>query len=125
MIKAVVISIVLVFLYLVLVQVKKDYAVVFLLAGCMLLFFLSTQKLAGIVEQVRRLGSYLSIRSEHFLLLLKITGVAYLSELSSSLCKDAGLSAAAGQVEMIGKLTILGFSIPVVLSLFETISRFF
>ena len=125
MIKAVIISIILVFLYLVLAQVKKDYAAVLLLAGCVLLFFFSTQKLVKIVEQVQRLSSYLSIRKEHFLLLLKIAGVAYLAELSSSLCKDAGLSAAAGQVEMIGKLTILGFSIPVVLSLFETISRFF
>lgn len=125
MIKAVIISIILVFLYLVLAQVKKDYAAVLLLAGCVLLFFFSTQKLVKIVEQVQRLSSYLSIQKEHFLLLLKIAGVAYLAELSSSLCKDAGLSAAAGQVEMIGKLTILGFSIPVVLSLFETISRFF
>ena len=125
MIKAVIISIILVFLYLVLAQVKKDYAAVLLLAGCVLLFFFSTQKLVKIVEQVQRLSSYLSIQKEHFFLLLKIAGVAYLAELSSSLCKDAGLSAAAGQVEMIGKLTILGFSIPVVLSLFETISRFF
>ena len=125
MIKAVIISIILVFLYLVLAQAKKDYAAVLLLAGCVLLFFFSTQKLVKIVEQVQRLSSYLSIQKEHFLLLLKIAGVAYLAELSSSLCKDAGLSAAAGQVEMIGKLTILGFSIPVVLSLFETISRFF
>lgn len=125
MIKAVIISIILVFLYLVLAQAKKDYAAVLLLAGCVLLFFFSTQKLVKIVEQVQRLSSYLSIQKEHFFLLLKIAGVAYLAELSSSLCKDAGLSAAAGQVEMIGKLTILGFSIPVVLSLFETISRFF
>lgn len=125
MIKAVLISIVLIFLYLVLAQVKKDYAAIVLLSGCVLLFFFSTEKLMQILEQVRRLSSYLSIRKEHFLLLLKIAGVAYLAELSSSLCKDAGLGAAASQVEMIGKLTILGFSIPVVLSLFETISRFF
>jgi len=49
-------------------------------------------------------------------------GVAYLAEFGSALCKDAGQSAIAGQIELVGKLTILAISMPVVTALFETIS---
>lgn len=125
MVKAVVIAVILVFTYLLMVQMKKEYAAILLIAGCMLLFFLATSQLRVMVGQMKQIASYLSIRNEHMLMIFKITGVAYLSEFASCMCKDAGLSAVASQVELIGKLVILGFSIPVVLSLFEIISQFF
>ena len=115
----------LVFLYLFISQVKKEYTLAILFAGSLLLFYMAGGRLSGIVSQIRQLEGYLPIRNEHLVLLLKIAGISYLSELSSSICRDAGLTAFSGQVEMIGKLTILGFSIPVVLSLFETIQKFF
>ena len=56
-------------------------------------------------------------------ILFKILGVAYLAEFGSALCKDAGQNAISGQIELVGKLTILAISMPVVTSLFETIAR--
>ena len=35
------------------------------------------------------------------------------------MCRDAGYSAVAGQIELVGKLTILTIGMPIVLALFE------
>ena len=56
---------------------------------------------------------------EYITLLMKMIGVTYLSEFSSSICRDAGYSAVAGQIELVGKLTILTIGMPIVLALFE------
>ena len=56
---------------------------------------------------------------EYIALLLKMIGVTYLSEFSSSICRDAGYSAVAGQIELVGKLSILTIGMPIVLALFE------
>ena len=46
-------------------------------------------------------------------------GVTYISEFASSLCRDAGYSTVAGQIELVGKLSILTIGMPIVLALFE------
>ena len=49
-------------------------------------------------------------------------GVTYLSEFASSLCRDAGYGAVAGQIELVGKLSVLSIGMPVVLALLELIA---
>ena len=48
-------------------------------------------------------------------------GIAYLAEFASGICKDAGYSFLAGQIELAGKLTILTISLPVMLAVFDTL----
>lgn len=55
--------------------------------------------------------------------LLKITGITYIAEFASGLCKDAGYGAIGGQIEIFGKLSILAVSMPIVLALLETLKR--
>ena len=62
--------------------------------------------------------------SKYVAVLLKMIGITYVAEFSSNLCKDAGYQAAAGQIEMFAKLSILALSMPVLLALLETISQF-
>ena len=43
---------------------------------------------------------------------------------ASQLCKDAGYSAIASQIEVAGKLTILTISMPILMALLKTIHEF-
>ena len=48
----------------------------------------------------------------------------YVAEFASGICKDAGYSALGNQIEIFGKLSILGVSMPVFLALFEILDQF-
>ncbi len=56
-------------------------------------------------------------------ILLKMIGVTYLADFTANLCRDAGYSAIAGQVEFFGKISLLTLSFPVLTALMETIDQ--
>jgi len=53
--------------------------------------------------------------------ILKITGIAYISQIGCDLCSDAGETALAGRVEMAGKLAICTVSLPIAREAFMSI----
>ena len=63
-------------------------------------------------------------RKNYLTVLLKMIGVTYLAQFSSGICKDAGYSSIAGQIEIFAKLYIMVLSIPVLLALMEAIHSF-
>ena len=55
-------------------------------------------------------------------ILLKMIGITYVAEFGANLCSDAGYNAVAEQIEFYGKLMVLAVSIPILMTLIETIS---
>ena len=100
-------------------QGKAEYATFISLTGSILIAWIAVRLLDGITGSLERLERLLHLDMEYVALLLKMIGVTYLSEFSSALCRDAGYSAVAGQIELVGKLTILTIGMPIVLALFE------
>lgn len=122
MLKVVLIGLVAVFVILLLKVGKPEYAMAVSLASSVLILLYAAGTLTQVVGELKTLFSYISLPEGYLKILLKILGVAYLAEFGSALCKDAGQSAIGGQIELVGKLTILAISMPIVTSLFETIS---
>ncbi len=100
-------------------QGKAEYGLFVSFTGSILIAWIAIQLLYGINESLERLEQLMHIETEYIVLMMKMIGVTYLSEFASSLCKDAGYSAVAGQIELVGKLTILTIGMPIVLALFE------
>ena len=123
MVKVVFIGLVAVFAVLLLKMGKPEFAMAVSLAACVLILLFAGGTLMTVIGDLRKLFSYVSLPDGYLKILFKILGVAYLAEFGSALCKDAGQSAVGGQIELVGKLTILAISMPVVTSLFETIGR--
>ena len=92
-------------------------------AGCFM-FFYGAARLESIVEGMRRLQEYVKIRPVFLNTLVKMTGITYIVEFSSGICRDAGYGAVGTQIEIFGKLSILAVSMPVVLALMETLQGF-
>lgn len=80
-------------------------------------FHVMVQKIQEIKQLLGENGIYINT-------LLKVVGITYVSELSSALCKDAGLVTVATQIEMIGKISVLLAGIPIFLSVISQISQF-
>ncbi len=55
------------------------------------------------------------------LILIKITGIAILTEFAESICKDAGEVAIAKKIEFGGSVLIMAISIPILSKLLEII----
>lgn len=123
MVKVVFIGLVAVFAVLLLKVGKPEFAMAVSLCACVLILLFAGGHLSKVVEELRNLFRYVKLPDGYLTILLKILGISYLAEFGSALCKDAGQAAVAGQIEIVGKLAILVLSMPVVTSLFETISK--
>lgn len=93
-----------------------------LLTGVLILFFVM-DKLVGIIDLIQSISNKASINSSFLALLLKITGIAFLSEFAVSICKDSGESAIASKIELGSKIIIISLSIPIISNLLEIILK--
>lgn len=104
-------------------QYRPDFAVyVSLIAGALILLLI-LDKMSGVINLLTNLANKTSINKDFIFLLIKITGIAFLTEFAVSICKDAGESAIATKIDMGGKVMIVAISIPIISSLLETIVK--
>lgn len=109
------------------VQMKSilgEYAVYMVMAAGCFIFFYGTGKLAVILDTLRQIQSYINIDNVYLGTFLKMIGITYVAEFTSGICRDAGYGALGNQIEIFGKLSILGISMPVLLALFGVLERF-
>lgn len=104
-------------------QYKPEFVLyVSLIAGALILF-LVIDELTGIVKLIQSIAYKASINSQFLSILLKITGIAFLSEFAVSICKDSGEAAIASKVELGSKIIIISMSIPIISTLLEIILK--
>lgn len=104
-------------------QYKPEFAIyISMLTGILIILFV-IDDLAGIINLLQSLANKVSINNTFLMLLIKITGIAFLSEFAVSICKDAGETAIASKMEIGAKIIIISMSIPIISSLLEIILK--
>lgn len=104
-------------------QYRPEFAVYISLLAGVLILVLVMDKLTGIVNLLQSLADKTSINGTFLTLLIKITGIAFLSEFAVSICKDSGEGAIASKIEIGSKIIIISMSIPIISSLLEIILK--
>ena len=79
--------------------------------------------LSRVFKEFGQLQQYVTANREYLNILLKMIGITYICEFSAGICKDAGFQTIAGQIEVFGKVCILLFGLPIVISLMQTIGN--
>ena len=87
-----------------------------LLMGCL-------DDLAEVMDKMKELLGRTGLETAFFGILLKTLGICYLCQFAGDLCKDAGESALAGYVELAGKITVIGLSLPLLTKVVETVIK--
>ncbi len=105
-------------------QIRPEYALYISLATCAVILLLASGRLSYVIEMVEKLQSYIPVDSVYLTSLMKMVGITYVGQFASGLCRDAGYSAVASQIELFAKLSILALSMPVLAALLETIQEF-
>lgn len=104
-------------------QYKPEFAIyVSILAGVLILTMVF-DKLESVINLLNNLASKSSINSKFITLLIKITGIAILTEFAVSICKDSGEAAIANKMDIGGKIMIVAVSVPIISSLLETVIK--
>ena len=104
-------------------QYRPEFTMYVSVAAGIIILLLVMDKLSAIINLLTNLANRTSINNEFIFLLIKITGIAILTEFASSVCKDSGETAIASKVDMGGKIIIIAMSIPIIASLLETILK--
>ena len=102
-------------------QYKPEYAIyVSIVAGILILVFIMS-KITGIINLLKSISDKTYINKQFLSILLKITGIAIITEFAVSICTDAGEKAIASKIEIGSKVIIIAMSIPIISSLLELI----
>ena len=123
MVKVAVIGIIGALLALSLKNVKGEFHLYVSLGACVLIMLYLAARLSGIVSQLETMSQIVTIDGEYIVIMLKMAGLTYIAEFSSSLCRDMGYSALAVQIENFGKLSLLYVSCPVVVRLLKLVGE--
>jgi stage III sporulation protein AD len=91
------------------------------LAICIVIISICVSRLKSIISVVDRLNSYIDIDSGYLIILLKLVGIAYVCEFAAGISREAGYGAIASQIELLGKLTMMVVSLPVLLAVIEMV----
>ena len=75
-------------------------------------------------SQFNAIAVELEQNKSFYKILFRIMGITYICEFSSGICKDAGHSSIATQIEIVGKMMVLLSGIPSLISVIETIKNY-
>ena len=84
---------------------------------------LAVDKLDYLFRMIGKIQQSLSVDPEYFLTLIKMIGITCLGEFTCDFCKDCGQEALGRQISMAARLTILVFSMPIVLAVLKNVSK--
>lgn len=110
-------------LIIILKQYKPEFVIYISILAGVIILLLVMDKLYGIISLLSNIQNKANMNNQFLAILLKITGIAFLTEYASSICKDAGESAIATKIDLGGKILIIAISIPIIQALLELIIK--
>lgn len=112
----------------ILITLLKPYqptiALVLLIITTVFMFYYILIPLGEMINLLRSLANRFRLEFTYLETVFQIIGIAYLTELGSQLTKDAGLHSIATNIELIGKVSMLFVSVPILTAVIETIIHF-
>ena len=123
MIKIAVLGISIIFLTMMAGSIKREYAIAVTVGATVLLALYGVSSLKSIIERIEELQESIGVGEEYLTISLNMVGIAYLTQLVVSICRDAGTGAVAAQINMVGKISMLLVSFPVLEALLKTVGE--
>lgn len=103
---------------------KSEYSMFIAITVCICIFFYLLTKVETILKFAMRIESLIPVDSKYVGMLVKMIGITYVAEFATNICKDAGYSAIASQIEIFAKLSILVVSVPVLGAFIEIVGNY-
>lgn len=111
-------------LYIVLKDINASFAFFLIIITGIIILFVIVQHIGTIFNLITSLGERANIDGLYMETILKIIGIAYITEIGANITKDAGLGSVASKIELAGKIFILILAVPIITAVIEAILNF-
>ena len=106
------------------VLLKKENPQIAMLVAAMtsiLIFGMICVPLGNLIALLRETAEQAGVGTHYFTVVLKVIGIAYLTQFGAQLCADAGEGTIAAKIELAGKILMMAAAAPVLTGLLETV----
>ena len=100
---------------------RGEIALQISLIAVVLIFFAVIPKLKMVLDVFGDISNKIGLNGKYINIVLKVMGIAYITQFGAELCRDAGESAVASKIELGGKVMIVALSIPIMYSFMEVV----
>ncbi|GGL55427.1 stage III sporulation protein AD [Sporolactobacillus putidus] len=109
------------FLVLILKERNPVFALLLSMIAGIIIFIMLVDQIQLILNMLSKMAETAHLNNVYVATILKIIGIAYISDFGAEIAKDAGQGALAGKIELAGKVVILVMAIPIMTSIVETV----
>lgn len=102
---------------------NKDYAILLSAVAGISILFLILSKAMPVLEEIKRLADIAHVDQKYIDILLKCTGICFVTQFASDCCNDAQEKSLANKVELAGKISILIVAIPLFTSISDIVLK--
>ena len=110
-------------LILVVKQQRPEFAVQLSITLAVVIFLLVLSKINLVLDLFNDLAAKADISQMYLNTILKIIGIAYITDFGAQVCRDAGDSAVAGKIEFAGKIMVMIMAVPIIALVLDTIVK--
>lgn len=103
---------------------KPEFAVCIGITLGMFIFGYTVRQLQDVFASLGQLQDLFEGSKGYLSIIIKVIGITYLCEFSAAICKDAGFSTVADQIEVLGKISVMFAGLPILLALLELIQGY-
>ena len=104
-------------------QYKPEYTILVGIGTGVIILLLIMPHFSSVLKYVGELVEIGYIDANYGRIVVKALGVCILAQLASDTCKDCGQNSIASKIELGGKVSVLALSLPLFVSLLETVQK--
>ena len=86
-----------------------------------LIFLMICTPLGSLISLLKEMAKQADVGEGYFGIVLKVIGIAYLTQFGAQLCADVGEGAIAAKIELAGKVLMMTMAAPVLTGLLEMV----
>ena len=104
-------------------QYKPEFSLILSLITCAVIFICALNLLIPVINQIKKMIEKSAISSQSIKILIKTTGICYLTQFISESCKDAGQNSISLKVELIGRIAVCVSALPLYMQVIQLIEK--
>lgn len=104
-------------------NINKEISLYIVLAASIMILLIIIGKLSDIFIFMENIYDNVTYGREFFPVIIKVLAIAYITDFTAQICKDAGENTIGSKVELAGKITIFYLAMPIFTTVLELIKQ--
>ena len=103
----------------VLKQQRPEFAIQISIITGIIIFTMVAANLSAVLKLLENIATQANLDLVYVNTIIKVIGIAYISQFGAEICRDAGENAIASKIEFAGKILIVVIAAPIILGLLQ------